>query len=725
MKKLLLLAAAAFIAGSASAQTFAKVGSTKKSTPQTAVKMKNMQQEKMTTAIPQMAQSHAKGVMKSVDANALKGLVAQPVEKSARGLKNLHRVSADNFARAYLASASEYFSSNIYNWTMTPGDDGEGNACLHNLLPTDVEGWGECDYYYTMEGSNVIVPAQALFNLGHYEGDEFVATATICFYCPWSDDGSLTMTLAEDGTLTTDSRYWYASGGLRVLNLETSSWAGYYDIFWYLNFWDIDKPFPPTVYYEPEGVHLFAHSSATGYGYSVATLAMMPANAPSTFRNTTLDYADAWTWIVTDGEAEVARANTKDLQFPPEAGAAYEAPYLSGNNQGTESEAPFQYGAGNNKDYAYMYAGASQRAMFVFSDGSYATMTKANPDFPTYYFSDIATPDLNAENEVTNLICYQGKPDAPLYFEGVSLALYAFADHGMNLKCKIVKVSRSSNTLELGDVVAEADVDMESSVIDETGRSILYWTNFYTVDELGMTQTLDHIFVDEEFAIIFEGWDNGSFSGYALGDYPSEVQPAHSYSTYYQGFDPETGAWDERVYRMGSLHILVGLEGAAYGYLMTNDNTNIALSADGGEAKINVGPMLYYFNDAGEAITGIWLDEDAGSDEIPEWLTVKYTQPVQEGVDEDGNPVYDPSFDLIFTAEALPAGTTSRSCHLVFYQPGAQLEVNVSQEGTSGISTTVVKKTTTDGPLYNLNGQRVNANYKGIVVKDGAKVIKK
>ena len=722
MKKLLLFAVAALVAGSVSAQvTFTKVGSAKKSTPQTAVKMKNMQQEK-STVFPKMAQSHPQGQMKGVDANEFKGLVARPVKHNGVEKKNLHRASADNFARAYLASAEEYFGGSIVKWTMTPGADEDGNACLHNLLPTP---WGEFDFYYTMEGGTVTVPAQKICQLGSYDDEgNFTPTRDVYFYQPWSEDAGMTMTLAEDGSITMDSRYWYAGAGLRIVNLSTMSWGGYWEIYWRASFWDIDVPFPPTVYYEPDGLYLFANPSTSGYGYSVATLAMMPASAPSVFRNTTLDIADSWLWSVTDGEEVVANVETEDLTFVPEAGEGYEAPYLTGNNQGTLSVAPFQYGAGNNKDYAYMYAGAQQRASFGFSDGSYALMSKSCPDFPRYYFSDVATPDYDAENEIVNLISYQGMPAAPLYFEGISLQVYGFADHGTNLKCKIVKVSRSSNSLELGDVVAEADVDLENSVINETGASTLYWNDFYVLDELGMSQTLDHIFIDEEFAVIFEGWDNGTFSAYALGDYPAEVLPAPSYSTYYQGYDDETGAFDEHVYRMSSLHLILGFEGAAYGYMMTADDTNITIPADGGEAKINVGPMLYYYNENGEAITGIWLDVDAGSDEIPEWLQISYTDPVQVGVDEDGNPVYDPSFDLIFAAQALPAGTTSRSCHLIFYQPGAQLEVNVSQEGTSGIST-VVKKTVTNGPAYNLNGQRVNANYKGIVVKDGSKVIKK
>ena len=150
--------------------------------------------------------------------------------------------------------------------------------------------------------------------------------------------------------------------------------------------------------------------------------------------------------------------------------------------------------------------------------------------------------------------------------------------------------------------------------------------------------------------------------------------------------------------------------------MQTTDNTNLTIPADGGEAKIHILPMLYQTGDDGQPATLIYLDES--SEEIPDWLQVSYTEPTVNGEDVDLD------FDLIFAAQALPAGTTSRSCNLVFFQPGAYLEVSVSQSGVAGVST-VVKKTVTDGPAYNLNGQRVNANYKGIVVKNGAKAIKK
>lgn len=45
--------------------------------------------------------------------------------------------------------------------------------------------------------------------------------------------------------------------------------------------------------------------------------------------------------------------------------------------------------------------------------------------------------------------------------------------------------------------------------------------------------------------------------------------------------------------------------------------------------------------------------------------------------------------------------------------------------GTTGISSTVENQKANDGATYNLAGQRVDKNYKGIVISDGKKVIRK
>ena len=44
---------------------------------------------------------------------------------------------------------------------------------------------------------------------------------------------------------------------------------------------------------------------------------------------------------------------------------------------------------------------------------------------------------------------------------------------------------------------------------------------------------------------------------------------------------------------------------------------------------------------------------------------------------------------------------------------------------TTGISKIKMTTNTVDAPVYNLAGQRVDSNYKGVVIQNGKKVMKK
>ena len=120
-------------------------------------------------------------------------------------------------------------------------------------------------------------------------------------------------------------------------------------------------------------------------------------------------------------------------------------------------------------------------------------------------------------------------------------------------------------------------------------------------------------------------------------------------------------------------------------------------------------------------------------EEIPEWLEIEvanedYT--TATALDDDGNEyeyfVNGIDYDLVFTAEALPEGVEYRTAKIVFYQKGAKLTVTVTQGvDPDGIHTVVAKTPIKNSRAFNLAGQPVSNRYKGIVVKDGKKVIVK
>ena len=189
-----------------------------------------------------------------------------------------------------------------------------------------------------------------------------------------------------------------------------------------------------------------------------------------------------------------------------------------------------------------------------------------------------------------------------------------------------------------------------------------------------------------------------------------------------------------RAYSTWKPALFIGLIDATYGYLYTEDDTNLSFGAQGGSATIHVDPMYYDVDEETEEYTYLLYIEKITADgeeaeEVPEWLKIDvanedYT--IATGLDDEGEEysyfANGIDYDLVLSAEALPEGVQSRSVEVVFMQPGARLVVTVNQDNTQGISTVVSREPVKTNRTYNLAGQDVKA-HRGIVIKDGKKLI--
>ena len=131
-------------------------------------------------------------------------------------------------------------------------------------------------------------------------------------------------------------------------------------------------------------------------------------------------------------------------------------------------------------------------------------------------------------------------------------------------------------------------------------------------------------------------------------------------------------------------------------------------------------------------LESIIVDGDE-AEELPEWLTVEvanedYT--TATATDEEGEEyeyfVNGIDYDLVITLAALPEGVENRTAKIVFWQTGAKLTVNLTQDiDPDGISTVVEQTPIKNSRAFNLAGQPVGNSYKGVVVKDGKKILVK
>ena len=708
MKKFLLFAVAAFIVGSANAQLH-RPANVKMQSNRVVSKgdMKTMKDVKIdvSKATP-FTNLMAKDNMKK----------AQSTTPNMKSFKAVHPVNAlTNTHRAdlkqkYMGKGRDYDTNASLSWDMFYTTDESGAPMLVDVIPLP-EPWAELEHIgvdFTLQGNTITIQPQKVVWGTTQDG------TTLYYYIhSWeSEDGSIVITLNEDGTLTTidkeDIAYSAFSEDRYDLSKAADIYKGYILDVTDVKYYAEGQKVIPVAAYEPETLFLHPAPNVNGNYY---TNLLMPVYADINLINGTDVLSDSYAWSVQQVEynsstksydpvGDAITGNEENFSFYAEDGVYSPATLVATLNG--ESSEPFEW------NHASWYAGGSAND---WDDGEspLVTFTKANPN-------DTELTLLNVTG-CKSTIFYQGKPVSPLYFTGASLFVYNFAKSGRKspkLTCKIHKAHRDENgKFSLGELIAQADLAEDGiergSWMSDQNLVKLNWTQFYIEDEFGMSEDVDYLQLDEEFAVVFEGWDNGTFSGRPLMF--TSLNP-HAVSNNYAiipGEDTYTGyGW------AGNTAVaFVGFIDAIYGYLHTTDNTDLVMPVEGGQSTVHVEPMFYASDEQGNPTTALWLADD--SDE-PDWLQIAIANEVYTSEDI--------SFDLVFAAEALPEGTEQREAHLVFEQWGGKLEVNVAQGETTGINVTV-KKVENNTPAFNLAGQRVNSGYKGLVIKNGRKFMNK
>ncbi len=729
MKKFLLVAAAAIVAVSANAQ-FVK--------EQTAVKAQVRHQ-----ALPTAAQKkYEVAGLKTFEAlnHEMKMMSKKFDMNKAQSFKAVSKFKAASVQAQYNAKGYQATNDSLMQWTMKSETAAEGGATLLvNVLPDPFESENGVAVEYTLSDNTITILPQIVASNEDKTMFVFLESAT-------SSDGVITLTLNDDGTIAGNYSILYgAYDGEDYATAKYLGWYGYYakNISYKV---PGQKVVAPQVEYQPNSLVLYAGLGVSGYSYN-DNLVLMGAYGPVSFRNSTVDDATAWDWsatqIVSDDEPAVKISGTdKDFTINTIGGAVYENVALVGINEDQKSDS-VKWGVGKtlresdgSVRYTALHAYAGSTASsFAYSDGTTAIMTTQDPDGDLTFYTNWATPD-KASNSMSKIYVYQGKPSTPIYFEGVVLPMVGFeAKEGFNLHIAIRKCTRNPQTgrVALGDIVAQADAtidDVDASYAETSGLTNVNFTSFYVEDEWGLSEDVDYLFMDEEFLIEIDGWDNGTFTG-VLGT--QDITPNNALTTTWFEMTGEEGSMYS--YTTWKCSLFVGLIEATYGYLYTTDPTTFAIANEGGEAKMHIKPMLTSKDQDNNTTYRLFVKDIVVDgeevEEVPEWLTfgVANEDYTILGEDEQGYTIYGPNYseyDLVAQVAALPDGVEGRKAEVTFFQEGALLKVTVLQgSDASGISKTTVTKTASDGKLYDLNGRQVSTGNKGLFILDGKKYIVK
>jgi len=712
MKKFLLIALAALAVGTANAQFLKKQAGSKPQSQPRMMQLKASQHGKFEIA-------GEKAGIKAFDKTSkfyngsVKAKDIKPVVKQFRAAR------AGEVQPKYEGTGTLRSNNELVQWEMASGTSTDGKKLLQNVIP-DIFGFenGVIVEYTAVETGIVIQPQLvATFD------DEQAPNGTFYVFLESasSSDGSISLTMDAEGHINGSYDIIYSLYPNETYNFN--DWIKTFNGIKGAMYKIPGEIVKPTACFDTGNLVLFAGMGLNGYSFN-NNLAITGAYAPTVFANRTSDEATAWNWAAyEDGEGEedsdvvVATGTEKDFTLSFTDNVVKNVT-LTAINQTVESD-PFTFGIGKYKNNGsahytdcYIYGGGAEN-WFVLNKETPAIITRQDPDGDLAFYTNYATPD-KATYKMSKLYLYHEKPAAPLYIEGITLPLVGFtANEDFNLHIKIQKVSYKNGASKptLGDVIAEADATLENVNANfDAGLTAVEFTSLYTIDENEMSTAVDYLFLDDEFVIVIEGWDNGTFSAVpGSQDVPLD--------------NARTSTWFEMVGEPGTMYaftgwkasLFVGFLGATYGYLFTEDSKDITIDAAGGQASIKVHP--FYSNDAeAETKTRLFLDENVVDNDIPEWLSVSFDN-------EDYDETF--TFDLVFQAEALPEGVTGRQATLIFMQEGAQLKVTVTQGEVVGIATAKADVKVGNGKMFNIAGQRVNNDFKGLVIKDGAKFMNK
>ena len=325
------------------------------------------------------------------------------------------------------------------------------------------------------------------------------------------------------------------------------------------------------------------------------------------------------------------------------------------------------------------------------------------------------------------------KPVAPLWVEDIFIpaistsATMIPADKQLKMTVTNVRVDETGLKLPGSEVIAElycsaADLVDQGTGTDEDGKTYYFNAAVFKSEEGGFL-------IDDEFAVVVTGLDqegiNIGFTGSEIPYYNTTMPSANSILT----FMGETGSID--IYPNNRIALGATLTAKfdyANGYIDYdndgNDGYNYALVQQDNDGRHGIticNPQLT-FEGAVIQINGDWYDAQGNEQYkligLPSWVK-SYTV-------DDTNFKYAGLTVISFTCDPLPEGMDGRHCDIQIEGKGftSTQPITIMQGEATGVKDVEQVKRTEEAPMYNLNGQLVGKDYKGVVIQNGQKRIK-
>lgn len=459
-----------------------------------------------------------------------------------------------------------------------------------------------------------------------------------------------------------------------------------------------------------------------------------------------------WSLASTSGEVDMSSLvdadHNLDLSelFTTANGNAYQTPRLKyGSTRSYQLGESSEYfgkdvDGGTDGDLMYPYA------LCDVLDGH--TFTNLSTD-TIYGFGALDTKYLLGNGTISGytslgLVQLMPAPMAPLYVEDVYNLAVSFSQpltNGAKLTMEICKLEQTSNGYTLGDAIATLTCDESNTSVLSNGQQGTYSGSKYSYWCMTFTPDDGKPFViNEPVGILIQGFDaDGVDFGFRGG---TEVAEDATVPGVYSILS--SGSQQGLIQVYGDAFVCPFMFTSCFDYVnaaenlssaagTTIENTNVLKISDDGETCSTYGATDD--NDLGAAYVATafpWTEngeDNYSATGLPDWITSMETESQMSGT---GNDAYYTGLTRVsFTAKALPADVEGRGVNIFFKGRGvtSTTPVKVLQGNATpaGVQNVVVDldKLDVNAPIYNVAGQRVSKDAKGILIQNGHKYIVK
>ena len=330
------------------------------------------------------------------------------------------------------------------------------------------------------------------------------------------------------------------------------------------------------------------------------------------------------------------------------------------------------------------------------------------------------------------------QPAAPLYLEDAYLPFYTTQEQpipaGQHITLQFVELDEYGELTDniLGEMTATGEdiydvEDVTESIQANLGYEGNWWSGSIifsnkSEDDFGTT-VLEPVIIDKPFAVLVLGVND---EGVSIGFQSTTIADGMNLQPTYFPVE-EDGTVHYYRYTGEGLHIsftgmfdVITLQDTDTGIYTAPTEGGIATRVDNEEYNTiyvyTAYPWRDHLDNENYFIDVEWADGDEP------WFELVYDDSYYGNQSESGS--YYAVTMLQATADALPAGVESRSATIHIYGPAAEQSIVVTQGDVNAIDALPTQVANRSDISYNTLGQRVTKNFRGIVVKDGKKVIR-